>query len=240
EDLWTFNEEAVARAIASSKVPVISAVGHETDFTIADFVADCRAPTPSAAAEMVICTRDSLLEQIAGCRSKASQAIRYRLLLASRDLRDRGTERSIAIMHRALAKRGQQLDDLEFQLRHLQRDLLESHARRLTGLARRLQACDLRLRLATDRRQQEALHQRIQKTMQTRLWKERRVFESLDVHLAQLSPLTVLGRGYAIVQAMDGRILRSSTDTIVNEQIRIRLRQGSIGAAVTSTDQSAT
>lgn len=239
EDLWTFNEEAVARAIAASRIPVISAVGHETDFTIADFVSDCRAPTPSAAAEIVICTRDSLLEQIAGCRSKASQAIRYRLLLASRDLRDRGTERTIALMHRTLAKRGQQLDDLEFQLRHLQRELLGSRARQLTEFARRLQACDLRLRLAQDRRRQEALHQRIQKAMQTRLWKERRVFESLDVHLVQLSPLTVLSRGYAIVQAMDGRILRSSADTIVNEQIRIRLHQGSIEAAVTSTEQSA-
>jgi exodeoxyribonuclease VII large subunit len=237
EDLWTFNEEAVARAIAASEVPVISAVGHETDFTIADFVADCRAPTPSAAAEMVVCTRDSLLEQIAGCRAKALQAMRYRLLLASRDLRDRGTERTTALMHRALSKRAQGLDDLEFQLRHLQRDLLEVHARRMAGLAQRLHACDLRLRLARDRQREETLHQRMQKATQMRLWEERRRFESLDVHLTQLSPLTVLGRGYAIVQTPDGRIVRSSADTIVDERIRIRLHQGRIGAVVTSTEE---
>lgn len=239
EDLWTFNEEAVARAIAASAIPVISAVGHETDFTIADFVADCRAPTPSAAAELVICTRDSLLEQIAGCRAKGLQAIRYRLLLASRDLRDRGTERSIAIMQRALAKRAQRLDDLEYQLRHRERDLLELRARQLPELARRLQACDLRLRLARNRQWENALRQRIQKVIETRLWAERRRFESLHLHLTQLSPLTVLGRGYAIVQAPDGRILRSSTDTIVDERISIRLHQGSLGAVVTSTSEGA-
>ena len=239
EDLWTFNEEAVARAIAASKVPVISAIGHETDFSIADFVADCRAPTPSAAAEMVICTRDSLLEQIVGCRAQAVQAIRYRLLLASRDLRDRGTERSAAIMHRALSRRAQMLDDLEYQLRRVQRSLLQTHARRLAGLMPRLQRCDLRLRLARNRQQEEALRQRTQKAMESRLWQERRRFESLQLRLTQLSPLSVLGRGYAIVEKANGRIVRSSTDTRVDEAIKIRLHEGLLGAIVTSTGEDA-
>src|SRR3954466_13505789 len=81
EDLWTFNEEAVARAIAACTVPVISAVGHETDVTIADFVADLRAPTPSAAAEMVVCTREELLERIAAANTKAGQLLRYRIAM---------------------------------------------------------------------------------------------------------------------------------------------------------------
>jgi exodeoxyribonuclease VII large subunit len=238
EDLWTFNEEAVARAIANSTVPVISAIGHETDFTIADFVADYRAPTPSAAAEMVICTRDSLLEQIAGCRAKVLQSIRYRLLLAARDVRDRGTERSIAIMQRALAKRAQKLDDLEYRLRNQQRSVLEARSRRLPELTRRLEACDLRLRLARNRQREEVLRQRMRTAIAARLWAERSKFESLHVHLAQLSPLRILGRGYAIVQAAGGRIIRSSADTIVNEAISIRLHQGSIGAIVTSTEES--
>ncbi len=236
EDLWTFNEEAVARAIAACKVPVISAIGHETDFSIADFVADCRAPTPSAAAEMVICTRESLLEQIAGCRAKTLQSMRYRLLLASRDLRDRGTERTAAIMHRALAMRGQRIDDLEYELRHIQRSVLQTQVRRLAELARRLQACDLRLRLARNRQQEDLLQQRIRKTMQTLMWHERRRFESLHLHVSQLSPLTVLGRGYAIVETPDGRIVRSAADTVVDQRIRVRLHQGILGAIVTSTD----
>lgn len=238
EDLWTFNEEAVARAIAASAIPVISAIGHETDFTIADFVADCRAPTPSAAAEMVICTRDSLLEQIAGCRAKALQSIRYRLLFASRDLRDRGVERSVTVMQRGLTRRAQRLDDLDYQLRHLERGVLQIRSRQVPELTRRLQACDLRLRLARNRQWEEALRQRMHTAIAARLWAARRSFESLHLHLTQLSPLTILGRGYAIVQAPDGRIIRASADTIVDESIRIRLHQGSIGAIVTSTEES--
>ena len=236
EDLWTFNEEAVARAIAASKIPVISAIGHETDFSIADFVADCRAPTPSAAAEMVICTRESVLERVAGCRAKATQAIRYRLLLASRDLRDRGIGRSAAIMHRVLTRRAQKLDELEYQLRQFQQAVLRAQGRRLAEITRRLQACDLRLRLARRRQQENVLHQRIRTAMRTRLWHERRRFESLQLHLTQLSPLTVLGRGYAIAETLDGRILRSPADTVVDEQIRVRLHRGTIEAIVTSTE----
>jgi exodeoxyribonuclease VII large subunit len=235
EDLWTFNEEAVARAIAASKVPVISAIGHETDFTIADFVADARAATPSAAAEMVVCTRESLLDRIAATEKKAVQSIRYRLLSCSRDLNQRGTDRAAAIIHRALTRRAQRVDDLDYQLRELARRSLESNRRRLTELTRRLQATDLRLRFARNRHREELLRGRLWKGMETRLWQMRKRHESLAGHLGQLSPLAVLARGYAIVENAEGRILRHAIETAPGEQLRIRLDQGRLDATVTAT-----
>jgi exodeoxyribonuclease VII large subunit len=235
EDLWTFNEETVARAIAASKVPIISAVGHETDFTIADFVADCRAATPSAAAEIVICTRDSLLEQIAACRTKAVQAIRYRLLSCSRDLHQRGAERAASVVHRALARRAQRVDDLDYQLRDLEQRALDAKRRRVAELTRLLQASDLRLRFARNRHRQELLGERLMKSIETQLWQFKRQHESLAGHLSQLSPLAVLARGYAIVENADKHVLRAASETTPGEQLNIRLHQGEVEAVVWQT-----
>lgn len=238
EDLWTFNEEAVARAIAGCKVPVISAIGHETDFTIADFVADHRAPTPSAAAEIVICTRDSLLDQIDGWRTKAIQALRYRLLMCSRDLTHRKAERAEALIQRAIAKRAQLVDDLDSQLRQRVKSVLAQHSKRFADLSRRLEASDLRLRFTRNAHQNELLTERLRKSMQTRLWEARRKHESLHLHLSQLSPLAVLGRGYAIVQNAGGHVLRSSKETAPGERLDIRLYQGKLESTVVAkTDE---
>src|SRR5579863_2844948 len=111
EDLWTFNEEAVARAIAASAAPVVSAIGHETDVTIADFVADLRAPTPSAAAEMIVCTRQELLDRIGASRLQAGRAIHFRLAMLQRRLHEQAIDRAQALLHRSLARRIQRVDD---------------------------------------------------------------------------------------------------------------------------------
>jgi exodeoxyribonuclease VII large subunit len=238
EDLWTFNEEAVARAIAASKVPVISAIGHETDFTIADFVADWRAATPSAAAELAVCTRDSLLERIAASQKKAVQSIRYRLLSCLRDLHQRGTDRAAAMVHRALARRAQRVDDLDYQLRESGKRSMDSRRARHTDLSRRLQATDLRLRFARNRHREELLRGRLLKTIETRLWQARKRHESPAGHLAQLSPLAVLARGYAIVEDAHHRILRHASETGPGEDVRIRLHDGQLDATVTATRET--
>lgn len=238
EDLWTFNEESVARAIAASKVPVISAIGHETDFTIADFVADWRAATPSAAAEMVVCTRESLLERIAASQAKAVQSIRFRLLSCSRDLHQRGTDRAAAIVHRALARRAQRVDDLDYQLREFEKRSLDSKRAQLAELTRRLQASDLRLRFARNRHCEELRRGRLLKTIETRLWQARKRHESLAGHLGQLSPLAVLARGYAIVENADHRILRHANESAPGEQVTIRLHDGQLDATVMATREA--
>lgn len=237
EDLWTFNEEAVARATAASKVPVISAIGHETDFTISDFVADWRAPTPSAAAELVVCTRESLLERIGASQSKALQGIRYRLLSCSRDLHQRGVDRAAAIIHRALTRRAQRVDDADYQLRELVKRSLDSKRRRFAELTRRLQATDLRLRFARSRHREELLRSRLIKSIEARLWQIRKRHESLDGHLGQLSPLAVLARGYAIVEDAQHHILRRAAETAPGEQLRIRLHDGQVDATVTAISE---
>jgi exodeoxyribonuclease VII large subunit len=237
EDLWSFNEEALARAIAASKAPVVSAVGHETDFTISDFVADLRAPTPSAAAEVIVQTQVSLLDQVAACRAKVLQAVRYRLLLSRRHLHERGTERATTLMHRAIGRRAQRLDDLDFQLRRNQRALLEKTSKSLRTLTGRLQANDLRLRFARIRHRQELLRQQMLNVVQSRLWQARRRFELLEAHLGQLSPLLILGRGYAIVENADGKVLRASADTSPGDRLKILLQRGEIEAGVLETKE---
>jgi len=235
EDLWTFNEEAVARAIAACSVPVISAIGHETDFTIADFVADCRAPTPSAAAEIVICTRESLLEQIDGCRKRALQGIRYRLITCSRDLHQQGSGRAGALISRAIAKRMQRVDELDYQLRAVKKQLLEARGRRLTQLIHRLGRTDLRLRFTRNRHYREQLNARLLGAAQRDLDNRKRRLAVAEARLSQLSPLNVLSRGYAIVENARGTVLRSAEEAFNGDHLRIRLRKGELDAVVSNT-----
>lgn len=232
EDLWTFNEEAVARAIAASTVPVVSAIGHETDFTIADFVADLRAPTPSAAAEVVICTREQLLDNIARSRSQLEQRMRYRLSVAARALHEKGTDRATAVLHRSIGRSIQRTDELE--------RCVSEHARRRVrqswgswqDLDHRLRRMDLRLRFAEAHRVLQALQTEACQLISERLARSTGRRDRLSAQLSQLSPLRVLDRGYAIVQDESGRVIKAATDAPVGTDVRIRLAHGGLVAQV--------
>jgi len=232
EDLWTFNEEAVARAIARSNVPVISAVGHETDFTIADFVADLRAATPSAAAELVICPRDQLFDQFSVHDHKLLQTVRYRLAMAARALHERGVERASAVLHRNVGRWLQRVDELDYRSRSRVLGAASLQRRKLDDLTARLSRLDLRLRFARARRRMEAANVEARQLIRLRLTRAHSRLDPLAAQLVQLSPLKILDRGYAIVTNEAGGIVKQPADAPVDSGVRIRIAQGEIAARV--------
>jgi len=232
EDLWTFNEEAVARAIVASSVPVISAIGHETDFTIADFVADLRAPTPSAAAELVICTREQLFEQLDVFEHKLSQSVRYRIAMASRRLHQQGVERAAAVLHRNIGRLQQRTDELEYRLREHTGMAAGIRRLRLEELFARLRSLDLRLRIAAARRRLDTADAAMMQLARLRLTRAYGRLDPLMAHLTQLSPLKILERGYALVTNEAGQIVKEPSNAPAGSEIGVRLARGEIAARV--------
>ena len=232
EDLWTFNEEAVARSIAACRVPLISAIGHETDYTIADFVADLRAPTPSAAAELMICTLQELLDQLGSTEQKLLQFARYRLAMANRKLHERGVERATTVLHRRIGRSLQRVDELEYALRDRMRSRIALKKRTLDARRERLESLDLRLRFAHARRRLEAADSRAAMRIGQLLSQGHGRLDPLTAHLTQLSPLKILDRGYAIVTGADGRIVKIPAEAPSGSEIAVRLAEGSLRATV--------
>jgi exodeoxyribonuclease VII large subunit len=229
EDLWTFNEERVARAIAGCAVPVISAVGHETDFTIADFVADLRAPTPSAAAELVICTRQSLEDRVHASELKLTQSMRLSLALMHRRWQELAVDQTT--LHRAIGKQMQRVDELDYRLRDQSRAWIECRRRALESISSRLAQCDVRLQFARARRRLDVCGAAAAQAVKGHLSRAQRALGPLEAHLSQLSPIKILDRGYAIVER-DGRIVKSPEEAPTGSDLSVRLADGRLKARV--------
>lgn len=233
EDLWAFNDERLARAIAASPLPVVSAVGHEIDFTIADFVADVRAPTPSAAAELVVPDRSAWLEAVR--RTAERLAVSMRRELRTIRTRVEGAQRRLALVHPGvrLEQQTQRLDDLSLRLAGATRARVQRDGLRLAGLERRLR----------DRSPDRLLEQQRSRHRDLRLRLEHAAMRGVAavgqrLALAQralnaVSPLATLARGFAIVTRADGTLVTEAATVAPGEAIEARLAHGILTARVT-------
>jgi exodeoxyribonuclease VII large subunit len=210
---------------------VVSAVGHATDVTIADFVADLRAPTPSAAAEMVVTTREELLDRIAAARAKATQGFRYRAAMLDRRLRMQGIERALNLLNRRIGRGLQRVDEMEHRARDLVRGGFTGRERARRALDARLRRFDMRPRLAGDRRRMESAQTNLAQMIRERLARRRNALEQIAAKLSQLSPLLILERGYAIVSNATG-IVKDAAQAPGDSRIHVRLARGELDATV--------
>ncbi len=211
EDLWPFNEERVARAIARSNKPVISAVGHEVDFTICDFVSDLRAPTPSAAAEIVIQSKAEIADRVKQLESRLESLVKYRISGLRHFLASNVGSRGFVVAETRIRRMSQRVDDLTFRLEQAGRNgsFLRPRAHRVEIAGQRLSG---------------AVHQQLKKWHQA--------FARIAHTLEALSPLACLERGYAICLTPEGRVIRSSGAVEVDATVKVRLHQGSLLAKV--------
>lgn len=235
EDLAAFNDETLARTVAASEIPVISAVGHETDFTIIDFVADLRAPTPSAAAELVIRSRQELEEQASGLQERLARAMRYRLLMARQVLTEATQHGAFARMTDGINQRQQRLDDLTFRLEKSERRLIEQHRRRWERAAAAVRHYDARRVLAGIKRDLTSHTATLGAAMKTALLRSRSRIEQIDHQLKALSPVAILERGYALVFDSGGKLVKNSAQVNAGDQISAKLARGQITARVEKT-----
>jgi exodeoxyribonuclease VII large subunit len=232
EDLWAFNEEIVARAIAASEVPVITGIGHEIDFTIADFVADLRAPTPSAAAEIVVQSRQEFERHIAACSRDLVKEIRYFLSQRRHRVRDLQTHRGFRQLELLVRRRHQQLDELSSSLGMVLRLKLATARQRMTRAGAQIASFDLRGRATALRRRIEQRGEALRTAIDRALIAKRHRFEKLKLQLDERSPLQLLERGYAIAYDASGRALRSADQVAPGDDISVRLAKGLLDASV--------
>lgn len=230
EDLWPFNEEVVARALAACPVPTVSAVGHEIDFTIADFAADVRAATPTAAAELLARVKEELRADLVQRRARLIRAFRNQAAARKAQLDSRRAR--VADPRRLIGERRLRLDRLAQRLEDKLDESLRARALVLRTLRDRLQAAHPRAQLHRLHREVSRLEEKLQALAQRALAARRHRFEGLAGRLDALSPLRVLARGYAVAFDQHGHALRSAAEARPGDRLRLRLHDGELETQV--------
>lgn len=236
EDLWAFNEEPVARAIAAAPMPIISAVGHEVDFTIADFVADLRAPTPSAAAEIVVKAKDEYCTRIDRLRDRLRAAMRHDVQQRRGCVQGLLARRGFGAFTARIAMRGRHVAELSHALGDAAREqIIARRERQLTRLRLRLEALDLRRRLAVIRGRIAAADSRMISADARRRQRLDGKLRALAGRLETLSPLAVLARGYAVTWNADrSAIIRAAALVNPGDRVHVTLHEGELSCDVVS------
>ncbi len=234
EDLWAFNEEVVARAIAESKIPVVSAVGHEIDFTIADFVADLRAPTPSAAAELTVPVLRDIIGQLASLTRQSIVSTRRPIEEFKTLLRRLLNRRFFREPLHILAPVAQRVDDLNLRLvRGLNHGLI-LQKQRLQSRVERLVLASPKKAIQRLEEKRASLHHRLMEKIRSLVQLEKNRFSGIVNNLNALSPLTILDRGYSIC-TLDGNAVKSSGETKPGDLVQVRLSKGRLDCTVNKT-----
>ena len=233
EDLWPFNEEVVARAVFHSKIPIISAVGHEIDFTITDFVADLRAPTPSAAAELISPNGDEMAAQLGGLQTLLSDAMSRRLQRLEQktnDLRNR-------LQHpgRKLQEQAQHLDHLDIRLKRSMQAMVQLYRHRMTLSRDRLLRQHPRDALVQKKQHMNNAVIRLSKAVGQQLRQKMNHTEQTLHLLDAVSPLKILGRGFSVLRNDNNQVVKSTTSVRPGENLRARLSDGELHVEVTKT-----
>jgi len=237
EDLWAFNEEAVARAIYQSRLPVISAVGHEVDYTIADFTADLRAPTPSAAAEMVSGAREDLHITVNSLRGRLYQAVRRGIEVRRLNLERLAHNKAFTVAPNKIRDLQQRFDEAALRMIQAMNRFAASIRHREQMFSMRLGTVDL-LRFINDRRDRLAhQYQALNSAMKARLHRDRARFGIAAGKIDALSPLGILQRGFALCRDIKGRIIKKSGEVAPGDRVRVTLASGELNCQVNTIDE---
>ena len=239
EDLWAFNTEEVARAIRASTIPVISAVGHETDFTIADFVADQRAPTPSAAAELVAAHEDQLCAALAQAGQSLAQLLRYKIVRARTRVQEQALSQAFDEVRSRIREAAAETNAAGHRLEILINQTVRSARLRNDALSGSLAPAQLRARFAAARLRFDSAYTNCNLALEKQVEAARGRLGLAAASLDALSPLAVLQRGFAVAQSADGKLLREAQQVSVGDSIKVRLAKGRLNARVEGVDDVA-
>jgi exodeoxyribonuclease VII large subunit len=232
EDLAPFNSEYLARTIAKSDIPVVAAIGHETDFTIADFVADLRAPTPSAAAELITAAQHKVEEHLNQLGQRLDRAARYALMQARERYLRLSAPAAFARMRDNLNLRQQRIDELSFRMESAWRSQYQAAAQRLQQLSASVLRHDARNRLMLVRQRLDTLTAQLLRARSTFAFRLHSRLDTIERQLQSLSPLGVLSRGYALVYDESGALVTDAGAVVPKQRLIARLAHGSIEARV--------